>query len=228
MKPVLDAAAARLRQLNPISCAASNRDAVDGLAPIIVTALNAWFRSIKDDWDVRQNSLDNSGADRCAIDCSKCDKRKISFRGVTLDCTIRVPPNCTFREGQKISGNACGDPVEGNWKITAIGFAEGCGVSYSDPPGDKPFDDNCVWTGSEEETQAEAIYKNAQGMGGGGWMCVYSDNPRPQITIRSFRPPICIGNAEQKITVDAEVGENCDESSQPLAPPSPPRLPPNS
>lgn len=148
--------------------------------------------------------------------------RKVSFNNVTLDCTIRTP-HCQLRTGQTISGSVCGDPTKENWTIETHYFGEGCGISSNDTSGDKPFDNDCVKAGSDEETQRAAIYANARGMGGGGWMCVYSDTPRPQITIRSFRLPVCEGDAEQRITVDAVVGEPCDET-----PPAPVRPLPNS
>ena len=153
----------------------------------------------------------------------KC--RKLSFKNVTIDCTIRTP-TCTIRTGQKISGSVCGDPVKATWNITPHYFAEGCGMPSSGTKGDKPFDNDCVPAGSAEEKRRATIYANARGMGGGGWMCVYSDNPKPQITIRSFRLSMCEGSAEQKITVDAEVGEKCDEA--PPSSPTPTPMPPNS
>lgn len=146
----------------------------------------------------------------------KC--RKLSFKDVTIDCVIKTP-KCTIRTGQKIAGSVCGDPTKETWNITPHYFAEGCGAPASDTRGDKPFDNDCVLAGSDEEKRRVSIYSNARGMGGGGWMCVYSDKPRPQITIRSFRLPVCQGDAEQKITVDAIVGEKCEE-----APPSTPPI----
>ena len=149
----------------------------------------------------------------------KC--RKLSFKDVTIDCIIRTP-HCTIRTGQEIAGSVCGDPTKETWNITTHYFAEGCGMPSGGTAGDKPFDNDCVLAGSDEEQRRASIYRNARGMGGGGWMCVYSDNPRPQITIRSFRLSVCEGNAEQKITVDAVLGERCDEATPPLPAPTPP------
>ena len=151
----------------------------------------------------------------------KC--RKLSFKDVTIDCVIKTP-HCTIRTGQKISGSVCGDPTKETWNITPHYFAEGCGVLAGDARGDKPFDNDCVLAGSDEEKRRASIYSNARGMGGGGWMCVYSDTPKPQITIRSFRLPVCQGSAEQKITVNAAIGEKCDE----VPPPQPVPVQPNS
>lgn len=152
----------------------------------------------------------------------KC--RKLSFKDVTIDCVIQTP-QCRIRTGQKLSGTVCGDPTKATWTITPHYFAEGCGIPSSGTQGDKPFDNDCVLAGSDEEKRRAAIYANARGMGGGGWMCVYSDTPRPQITIRSFRLPTCVGSAEQKITVDAVVGEKCTDDSPA---PTPVPMPPNS
>lgn len=138
----------------------------------------------------------------------KC--QKLSFKGVTIDCTIRTPA-CVIRTGQKLAGSVCGDPLKETWTITPHYFAEGCGAPSNDTRGDKPFDNDCVQAGSDEEKRRAAIYAKARGMSGGGWMCVYSDGPRPKITIRSFRLPMCEGAAEQTVTVDADVSKNCDE-----------------
>jgi hypothetical protein len=155
----------------------------------------------------------------------KC--RKLSFKGVTIDCTIRTPV-CSIRTGQKLAGSVCGDPVAAPWTITPHYFAEGCGAPPSGTGGDKPFTNDCVPAGSDEEKRRTAVYANARGTGAGGWMCVYSDDPQPKITIRSFRLSVCEGAAEQTVTVNAEVSPNCDEPSQPPVPAPPPRMPPNS
>lgn len=150
----------------------------------------------------------------------KC--RKLSFKNVTFDCIIRTP-HCTVRSGQTISGSVCGDPIKATWIITPHYISEGCGRT-SDTKGDKPYNNDCVQAGSDQEKRVATIFSNSRARGGGGWMCVYSDNPKPQITIRSFRGHMCEGSAEQKITVDAEVGEKCDEAP----PPAPRPMPPNS
>jgi hypothetical protein len=145
----------------------------------------------------------------------KC--REISFKDVTIDC-VMSHPRCKVRMGQKLAGSACGDPVKANWIITPQYFAEGCGIPSTDRRGDKPFDNDCVTAGSDEEKRRAAIYAQGQGMGGGGWMCVYSDSPRPQITIRNFRMSLCQGPKEQKVTVDARVGGRCDDPAPSPAP----------
>lgn len=222
VKPVVDAATARLKALNLINCAASNKLAIDGLAQLIGKSLNDWFQGIKEDWDKRQKGLDGSGADKCSIDCSKCADKNISFQGVTIDCTIRTP-QCTIRTGQRLSGSVCGDPVGGTWKITPQYFAEGCRMPPGNPRYDKPFDNDCVAQGSDEEKRRANIYKSARGAGAGGWMCVYSDEPKPKVTIRSFRMSMCAGDAEQSVTVDAKVSdESCEEPSPVPAPPQRP------
>jgi hypothetical protein len=226
VRPVVDAATARLKTLNLINCAASDQWAIEGLAVMIGKSLNDWFQSIKDDWDKRQKALDSSGADKCSIDCSKCADKKISFSDAVIDCTISTP-QCKMRMGQRISGSVCGDPVAAVWKITPHYFAEGCHMPPSDTRGDKPFDNDCVPQGSDEEKRREAVYKGARGTGAGGWMCVYSDDPKPKVTIRSFRLSACAGDAEQRVTVDAKVSdESCDESPHtPTPPPSRPQRP---
>lgn len=154
--------------------------------------------------------------------------KRIAFKNVTIDCTIRTPV-CSIRTGQKLAGSACGDPVATTWTITPQYFAEGCGAPSNDTRGDKPFTNDCVLAGSDEEKRRAAIYTNARGSGGGGWMCVYSGGAKPKITIRSFRIAMCEGKAEQTVTVDAEVSQSCDDPSQPPVPSEPPpRVPPNS
>lgn len=162
------------------------------------------------------------------LEALKKQCRKLSFKGVTIDCTMRTPA-CSIRTGQKIAGSVCGDPLKETWKITPHYFAEGCGIPSNGTRGDKPFDNDCVQAGSDEERRRASIYINARGTGAGGWMCVYKDGPQPKITIRSFRLSMCEGAAEQTVTVDAEVSENCDDSPQPsVMPMEPPRVPPNS
>ncbi|OGB25707.1 MAG: hypothetical protein A3I66_04810 [Burkholderiales bacterium RIFCSPLOWO2_02_FULL_57_36] len=162
------------------------------------------------------------------LDALKKQCGKVSFKDVTIDCTIKTPV-CSIRTGQKIAGSVCGDPLKETWTITPHYFAEGCGAPSGGTRGDKPFDNDCVKAGSDEEKRRASIYTNARAMGGGGWMCVYSEGPQPKITIRSFRLSMCDGAAEQTITVNAEVSKSCGDPSQPpVVPAAPPSLPPNS
>jgi hypothetical protein len=149
----------------------------------------------------------------------KCGR--ISFKDVTVDCTIKTP-YCSVRMGQKLSGSVCGDPVSATWSIKTHYFTEGCGQPDNNTKYDKPFSNDCVAAGSNEEKRQAAVYSKSQA---GGWMCVYTAEPQPKITIRSFRIPMCDGPAEQKITVDAEVSPSCDEKDQPVTPTTSPTRP---
>jgi hypothetical protein len=221
--PVLNAAADSLRKIDVINCAASSEAAMNGLAPQIISALNSWFKSINDDWETRRDKADASG-DRCSIDCSKCKDQKISFSNATIDCVIKTP-RCSIRTGETIAGHACGDPLRASWTIEPHIFAEGCGMPATSK-NDKPFDNDCVPAGSDEEKRRVAVYQQYRSSGAGGWMCVYSDDPRPTVTIRNFRLSVCTGSWEQKVTVDAQLGEDCDDDSAPPPPPPPDRAGP--
>lgn len=172
---------------------------------------------------VLQKSLAEKAAkldvEKSGMNCKLCND-KISFKDVTLDCVMPTP-HCSFRIGQQIEGQVCGDPVKSRWKITPKYFAEGCGVPPSDGKGDKPFTIDCVEAGSDFEKRYVEAHRKSLG-GAGGWMCVYREGPTPQITIRNFRMSMCKGAAEQTITVYAEASEGCDEPSQP-----PPKAPPS-
>lgn len=133
--------------------------------------------------------------------------RKVSFGNVTVDCVMNMGGR-RVRMGQKIEGEVCGDPTLALWTIKPTYFTDG----FVNPPsGNKPFETDCVAPGSGTEQQRVDIYRQARANGGGGgWICVYQAEPRPQITIRSFRLKQCEGAAEQIITVDAVVSESCD------------------
>lgn len=142
----------------------------------------------------------------------KCGKT--SFKGVTIDCVIAAGP-MRVRMGQKLSGHVCGDPVEAVWTINPVYFPA------SSADNNKPFENDCVAAGSALERERAAIYRRSRDSGGaGGWMCVYQAEPKPRITIRSFRLKQCEGPAEQTVTVDAEVSEHCDDQP-PVRPPTP-------
>jgi hypothetical protein len=228
VKPLLDAAAARLRQINPINCAGSNKDAIDGLAPLIITALNTWFRSIKDDWDVRQSRLDNSGKDRCSIDCSKCKERKLSFRGVTL--TARMPEGVTSQIN--ITGTTCGEPVSGDWDIVNTTTLIVPQVPLRQTRTGRPFKTDCLLDGSDQAKGREQILLTSPG-GYAGWYCIYQPAVGTQpakINIRmpklqmsggvSFDPP-----HDHSVNV---IDEGECKTSAPKPPPPLPRTPPPS
>ena len=145
--------------------------------------------------------------ERSDIDCTKCAE-KVSFKDVTLDCTLAMVPQCVVTTGQIIAGEVCGDPTTNRWKISSKGFVRGCGANQP-PTADKPFDNDCVPAGSDIERMRIKAYRDVHGSGAGGWMCVYDDKAEPTVTIRWFRSKMCSGEAEQAFTVKAEVSA-CD------------------
>lgn len=144
----------------------------------------------------------------------KC--RKVSFNNVTLDCVMGSGPY-RVRMGQKLAGEACGDPVKATWTIKQTHFMEAPGVP-TPPPSNDEFDSDCVEAGGDIEKHYTSVYRKARAGRGGGWFCVYRDKPKPQVTIRWFRPEHCEGPAEQAVTVDAVIGEKCEEKSEPTPP----------
>jgi len=188
------------------ACGNSNDAAKANLGRAIQTLLQSEIKKITRELDAKAARRDVVTAQ---MNCKLCNEN-ISFKNVTIDCTIKTPA-CTIRTGQKIEGRVCGDPLKSTWTISPKYFTEGCGVPPANGKGDKPFTNDCVEAGSAEEKQRVEIYRSARASGGaGGWMCVYSDKPKPQVTIRSFRLAICQGSAEQTVTVDAEASGNCE------------------
>jgi hypothetical protein len=199
------AANARVSNMAPIKACGATRDAaLANLGKAVQTRIRKEVTAIRSELDAKARKRD---VETAQINCKLCDEG-VSFKNVTVDCSIRTP-QCTLRTGQKLAGKTCGDPVSSNWVITPQYFAEGCGA----PPGkdryNKPFDNDCVEAGSAEEKRRVDIHMAARKSGAGGWFCVYRDQPRPQITIRNFRGFMCAGAAEQTITVDAEPAEGC-------------------
>jgi len=158
VKPVLNAAVGRLRGLNIINCAATNEDALDGLKPMLAAALNAWFKSINDDWDARQRTLD-SGGDRCAIDCSKC-----KHTGYWHKAESYLPPRGTGADTGMMGGSGIGAgvvcdlekpftlptywPSAGGWHFTPSNSRSGS-VSYDEPSSNH----RCYGSGSYKITE---------------------------------------------------------------------------
>lgn len=138
----------------------------------------------------------------------KC--RKVSFKGVTLDCVVGSGPE-KVRIRERLEGSACGDPVKATWMIKQRLFAEAPGMPAM-PQNTDEFDIDCVAAGGEIEKHYANVSRNSNG---GHWFCVYHETPKPQITIRNFRLTHCEGPREQTVTVDAVIGEKCEESNIP-------------
>lgn len=197
----------RVGQLPPIKACGNSPDAAKAnLGGAINTRLQTEITKITKDLDIKAAKRD---VETAQMNCKLCNEG-IAFKNVTVDCTI-PNPQCSIRTGQKLEGKVCGDPVKSTWTIFPKYFAEGCGIPASNGKGDKPFENDCVEAGSPEEKRRIDIYRKSRASGGaGGWFCTYSNTPKPQVTIRSFRLPICSGAAEQTVTVDAEAAEGCN------------------
>jgi|GEM_PF-2263001 len=195
----------RIAAIRPIEACAATADAAKAKAGVAVRSmLVAQVARLKAALDAKAKVRDR---EKLYIDCTKCDDRKIAFRDVTLTCTIAAP-TCEVTTGRVIAGEVCGDPTTTLWKMTPQNWVRGCGIPGGGATPDKPFDNDCVEAGSDIEKQRIATYRSFRDSGAGGWMCVY-DAQTEQVTIRSFRPRMCKGDAEQHITVKAETS-SCD------------------
>ena len=216
---VIAAANRRIATQKPITgCGATPLEAARKVALDIQQLVKNEYTTIDKEFRARAQARD---VERAFIDCKHCDQGA-SFKEVTIDCIMSLP-HCRMRSGQKIAGRTCGDPTSATWTITPHYFAEGCGARDAGTLGDKPFENDCVEAGSEEEKRRAAVYLQHRKLGAGGWMCVYSAQPTPKITIRNFRSSMCQGPAEQAITVDAEPATDCEAESP--KPPSKPARP---
>ena len=195
---------ARIAAMRPIeSCAATAAIARAQAGAAVRAMLVAQVARLKAALDAKAKVRD---LEKLFIDCTKCDDRKIVFRDVTLTCTIATPV-CEMTTGRVVSGEVCGDPFTTLWKMTPKNWVKGCGVPYGVTP-DKTFDNDCAVAGGDIEKQRMATYRSFRGSGAGGWMCSY-DAQTEQVTIHSFRPKMCKGDAEEHITVKAETA-SCD------------------
>ena len=197
---------ARIAAIKPIETCAATADAAQAKAGAAVrTMLVAQVARLKAALDVKARVRDR---EKMFIDCTKCDDRKIAFKDVTMTCTIATSV-CEMTTGRVVSGEVCGDPFTTTWKMTPKNWVKGCGIPAATTP-DKTFDNDCAVAGGDIEKQRMATYRSFRGSGAGGWMCSY-DAQTEQITIHSFRPKMCSGDAEQHITVKAEVSTCGDE-----------------
>ncbi len=198
------AANERLTSMEPLKlCAANETLAKKRLAKALISRLKTELSRIKKESEAKAKMRDTETA---RMDCKPCEEG-VAFNGVDVFCQIKTP-QCVITMGQKIAGKACGDPVTANWTIKPEYYVKGCNVPPSNPDTNKAFDSDCVAAGSPEEKSRTEIYRNAGNAG--GWFCVYSETPKPQVTIRSFRLPACEKPAEQTVTVDLETAESCD------------------
>ncbi len=207
---IVAAANERLKSTEPIKvCRSTEARAKKSLAETLVKKLKTELNQIKKESEAKAKTRDTETAQ---INCKLCEEG-LAFKDVDVYCEIKTP-QCVMRMGQKITGQTCGDPLTASWSITPEYYIKGCNAPPSNPSTNKPFENDCVESGSAEEKRRAAIYANARsgpaGGSAGGWFCVYSDTPKPHITIRSFRPFNCEKPAEQTITVDVEPSESCE------------------
>lgn len=142
---------------------------------------------------------------------------RLSFTGVTLSCTIPTPMGDIVTGQTIIEATACGDPLTSTWDLTTESWSKGAAGSSSNRG--KPWKNDCVEKGSDNEKRREAVYRRAPA-GAGGWMCVYDKGPPERIIIRNFRMKMCKPSTEQAVTVDLT------RSSEPCGPKEPPVKPP--
>ena len=196
----------RLKSMEPLKvCRSTEASAKKSLAKALVKKLQTELNRIKKESKAKAETRDTETAQ---INCKLCEEG-VAFKDVDLYCKIKTP-QCVLTMGQKIKGQTCGDPLTATWTITPEYYIKGCNAPPGNPSANKAFENDCVEAGSAEEKRRAEIYGNARQSGGGGWFCVYSDTPKPQITIRSFRLSNCEKPAEQTVTVDLEPSESCE------------------
>jgi Bacterial protein of unknown function (DUF922) len=201
---IVAAANERLKGMESIkACGSTEAGAKKSLAKSLVKKLKTELNQIKKDSKAKAETRDTETAQ---MNCKLCEEG-VAFKVVDIYCEIKTP-QCVMMMGQKITGRTCGDPLTASWTITPEYYVKGCNVSPSNPGANKAFESDCVEAGSAEEKRRAEIYRNAGNAG--GWFCVYSDTPKPQVTIRSFRLPACEKPVEQTVTVDLETAESCD------------------
>ena len=144
---------------------------------------------------------------------------RLSFTGVTLTCTIPTPVGDVVTGQTIIEATACGDPLTSSWTLTTESWTKGAAGSSSNRG--KPWTNDCVAKGSDDEKRREAAYRRRPA-GAGGWMCVYDKGPPERITIRNFPVKRCKPNADQAFTVDlTRSSEPCGAKEPPVKPPPP-------
>ena len=191
---------ARVARHAPLSaCASSETAARTQVARKIVALIQSEAAAIKTQAAAKAKARD---VETATMDCKACEDG-LAFKAVTIDCTIETPV-CAIRSGQTFSGRVCGDPTKSTWTITPHYFGEGCNLPPTGTKGDKPYQNDCVAEGSDDEKRRADTYRGARTGGAGGWMCVYRDGPTPQVVIRNFRMAMCKPSTEQTIVVAAE------------------------